>query len=97
MEKVLQGRQSKAEEQRPRRSWLAPALAVSLSAHAGLAAMLWVEQPPQPKAGAVVGVEIVSATGVARSSATDNGTAPARGAAEMAKPATAPAPPLPQR
>lgn len=95
MAAFLQGRQSKADEQRPRRSWLAPALAISLAAHAGLAAMLWVEQPPQPKADAVVGVEIVSAAGAARSSTTDNGAAPARGAAEVAKPATAPSPSSP--
>jgi protein TonB len=88
----LQGKASKEEGGRPRRSWLAPALAISLAAHAGLAAMLWVEQPPQPKAGAVVGVEIVSAAGATRSSSTHSGASPARGAAEIAKPATTPAP-----
>jgi protein TonB len=91
----LQGTASKANEQRPRPSWLAPALAVSLIAHAGLAAILWAGQSPQPKAGAVVGVEIVSAAGAENSSSTQSGASPARGAVAPAKPATVPAPSTP--
>lgn len=79
---------SKAERQRPRRSWLAPALGVSLAAHAGLAAMLWIERPAQPKAGVLLGVEIVSMAGAANAGPLHGGPSPARGA--PAKPAPAP-------
>lgn len=82
------GGAEKAAEQKPRRSWLAPALGVSLAAHAGLAAMLWVEQPPQPEAGAVVAIEIVSEAGAARPSASNANVTPSA----AAKPETAPAP-----
>lgn len=79
---------SKADRQRPRRSWLAPALGISLAAHAGLAAMLWIERPAQPKAGVLLGVEIVSMAGAANAGPPHGGPSPARGA--PAKPALAP-------
>jgi protein TonB len=92
VEEVLKGLAPKAEEPRSRRSWRAPALGVSLAAHAALAAMLWVQTPPQPEAGAVLSVEIVSAAGAASASAANSGASPSRAAAELAKPESAPAP-----
>lgn len=86
----LPGSAEKAAEQTPRRSWLAPALGVSLAAHAGFAAMLWAEQPPQPEAGAVVAIEIVSEAGAASPSASNAHAA--RGAGAAARPEAAPAP-----
>jgi protein TonB len=80
-----------AEGQRPRRSWLAPALGVSFAAHAGLAALLWVETLPQPEAGAVVSIEIVSVAGAASASAANSGPSPSR-ASDIARPERAPAP-----
>jgi protein TonB len=88
----LQGLVPKAEEPRPRRSWRAPALVVSLVAHAGLGAMLWVQTPPQPEAGAVVSIEIVRTAGAASASDARSGASPARAPAELAKPESAPAP-----
>ena len=92
MKEDLQGLVPKAEEPRPRRSWRAPALVVSLVAHAGLGAMLWVQTPPQPEAGAVVSIEIVRTAGAASASDAHSGASPGRAPAELAKPESAPAP-----
>jgi protein TonB len=80
------------EAEERRRSWRGPTLALSLAAHAGLAAMLWVDQPPQPEAGAVVSIEIVSTAGAASASAANSGASPVRAPAEAATPERAPAP-----
>jgi len=85
-----------------RRGLLAAALALSLGAHLGVAAALWVEQPAQPEAGAVVGVEIVPEAGAAQSLRASANSAAAGASAETAKPAAAPdtkivPPPVPPR
>lgn len=79
-------------EPRRRRPWLALTLALSLGAHIGLAAMLWVEQKPQPAVGAVVSVEIVADAGAARSSTAQAALGEPARASEAAKPETAPTP-----
>jgi periplasmic protein TonB len=79
----------KVPETKVRRPWFALTLTVSLAAHLAVAAALWVEQPPQPKAGAVMSIEIMPEAGAVRA-ANRGAASPARASAETAKPATRP-------
>jgi len=91
-----------AAASRPRRSLLVPAVLVSAGVHLAVAAMLWVEHPPQPEAGTAVAIEIVPEAGVVSASRPNSAANPGGNPTPAAKPAATPQPqppsePLPPR